>query len=47
MTFILLALALIIACFGYVFLRMGVNALAAAEQRRYPDQHEHVPGGWQ
>lgn len=35
-----------VACFGLVFLRMGLNALAAAE-RRIPDQHEHVPGEWQ
>ncbi|WP_336802401.1 hypothetical protein [Kaistia sp. MMO-174] len=47
MTFVFLALALIAACFGYVMIRIGVNALAAAEQRHSDDQHEHVHGGWQ
>jgi hypothetical protein len=36
-----------IACFGLVFLRMGLNALAAADERRAPEQHEHVAGDWQ
>lgn len=45
MSWAVLFAGIAIACFGIVFLRMGINALAAAEQR--PDQHEHVPGEWQ
>lgn len=45
MSWTVLFAGIAIACFGLVFLRMALNALAAAEQR--DDQHEHVPGGWQ
>lgn len=34
-----------LAAFGLVFLRIALNALAAAEQAT--EQHEHVPGEWQ
>lgn len=46
MSWAVLFTGIAIACFGLVFLRMGLNALAAAGQR-HDDQHEHVPGGWQ
>jgi hypothetical protein len=38
-----------LAClaFGVVFVAIGRNALAAAELRRLPEQHEHVNGAHQ
>lgn len=45
MIYVLVALCIVAAAYGFVMYRMALNALAAAEQR--DDQHEHVPGGWQ
>lgn len=45
MSWILVAIVIAGAAYGYVMFRMAMNALAAAEQRL--DQHEHVPGEWQ
>jgi uncharacterized membrane protein YpjA len=45
MSYVLVAICIAGAAYGFVMYRMALNALAASE--RHPEQHEHVAGDWQ